>query len=218
MKNAFIVATLGLFLSGCPGGWRTEMISIYSLTRPSPGIKEYQKYYPGLIAPAVTVDNAILMQWGSSNPHDLAYKEPVDAPYHISGYVSSKIDNVSIDLSSFMLDNLEGSIPLRPEVSLAPKRVRVNISTEGGRTLCDFSPNELVVASGVVRVPKYDIEEWPPKDIDDSILCVLLNFKISIREISPEKQFQVHFRYFIRGIQKEATLYFYPIKFRWFRS
>ncbi|MGH8403479.1 MAG: membrane lipoprotein lipid attachment site-containing protein, partial [Gammaproteobacteria bacterium] len=82
MKNILLYAVLMLTLTGCPGGWRTVMTSEYSLTPPPPGIKEYPRY-TGVTAPAVTLDDTLLLQWGSSNYHDLGYKEPVDAPYHI---------------------------------------------------------------------------------------------------------------------------------------
>lgn len=218
MSKLLVCAVLVLLLTACPGGWRTVMVSNFSLTPPPPGVREYPKYYPALDAPSAVVDDVLLLQWGSSNPHDLAYKEPVDAVYHISGYVSGKTDDISVDLSSFVLDNLEGSGSLTPNVSLAPKRVKVNIPLQGERTVCDFGPEALATVTGMISVPKYDGTEWPPKDIDHSILCVLLDFKISIREISPDKRFQLHFRYFVGGVAKEATLYFYPIKYRYFQS
>lgn len=217
MKSVLLCTALVLLLSGCPGGWRTVMISLNSATPPSPGITEYQ-YHPGLLASGVTLDNALLLQLDSTNPHDLGDKQPVDAPYHISGYVSAKTDDISIDLSSFVLDNLEGSAPLKPEVSLAPKRVNVKFPIEGERTVCDFGADVLVAKIGVIPVPKYDGSDWPPKNIDHSILCVLLDFKVSIREVSPDKRFQLHFRYFIHNTPKQATLYFYPIKYRYFQS
>lgn len=193
------------------------MISVSSTAPPPPGIKDYPRY-TALIAPPVTLDEALLLQWGSANPHDLGYKDPVDAPYHISGYVSAMAKDVSVDLSSFVLDNLEGSVPLRPNVSVAPKRVKVTLPLEGERTMCDFSAGVLITASGKTPIPEYDGLEWPPKDIDNSILCVLLDFRISIRQISPDKRFQLHFRYFVNGAPKDATLYFYPIKYRYFQS
>lgn len=220
MRAAPICACLIVLLTGCVGGLRTVMISNFSLNPPPPGIRDYPKYYVGLNSSSATLDDALLLQLYSGNFQDLADKEPVDAPYYISGHVSSRIDGVSIDLSSFTMDNLIGAAPLHPEVSLTSKRANIK-ALDGNTRVCSYSENSHVTditMTGIVAVPKYDGSEWPPKDIDDSILCVLLNFKISSRAVNPTKRFQLHFRYFVGSVAKEATLYFYPIKYRYFQS
>lgn len=220
MRAISICTCLILLLTGCVGGLRTVMISNFSLNPPPPGIRDYPKYYVGLNSSSATLDDALLLQLYSGNFQDMADKEPVDAPYYISGHVSSKIDGVSIDLSSFTIDNLMGTVPLHPKVSLTQKRANIKVLA-GDTRVCSYSENSHITgipAIGVAAVPKYDGAEWPPKDIDNSILCILLNFKISARTVSPTKRFQLHFRYFVGGVAKEATLYFYPIKYRYFQS
>lgn len=210
-------AWITIILSGCVGGLRTVMISNFSLTPPPPGIRNYEKYYIGLNASSGILDDALLLQLYSGNFQDMADKEPIDMPYQITGIVSSKIDGISIDLSSFVLDHLEGSPQLNAQATLTSKRATIKLL---GRTtlVCDFLGNAQDVPSSIAPVPKYDGMDWPPQGADNSILCISLKFGASIRVVSPEQRFQLHFRYFVRGVPKKATLYFYPIKYHYFQA
>lgn len=204
-------------LTGCPGGWREKMISTYSLEPVAPdAVLTHHGYgFGDLIAPPYLLDGVLYLQMFSSNPHDLAFDQPTESLFQINGLIAAAIPGVTIDSRSFrILKNNDENKAIEPSlVEVAYERTYVQHYMQEPRNVCGFLKGTTTIESTRLSVPKFKGGQWPPYNIDDSVLCASIGFPVSIRDIPPQKQFQLKFTYYVSDIPHEATLYFYPFKY-----
>lgn len=208
---------VSLSLAGCPGGWREKMISTNS---PEPVPPDALATYHGrgagkAIAPGYMVNEQLYVQMFSVNLHDLSFKYPPDTDdYLINGLISATEKDVSIDTRSFTLLR-EGYEPVAvARIISTHERPLVTAFGHKPRTACGFWSGHFEIKEPYIQVPVFNNREpWPPENIDDSVVCLSLEFDVSTREVPPQKQFQLRFTYSQDDEDKTATIYFYPLKY-----
>lgn len=219
--KSFFVPALAFLLVGCPGGWRDKMISTYSLHPvPSGTVLFATGGYPAeLVSQPYLIDGVLYLRMFAKNPHDLAFDDPVDAKFHISGLMSAAVEDISIDVASFHIERVGEQDVLLERVVVTYARPAVKHYGEQPKTTCGYWESEIILESGYLEIPRYAREDaWPPYNIDDSILCFYVDFPLSILDIPPSSYFQLKFDYAHQGKKKEVTIYFYPLKYEDFEN
>lgn len=227
MRKYTLLVVFALSLAGCAEGWSTRLTSTYGIEPPPTGIIPFSnRYNPALIYPGLLVDDALYLRLYYYNDEVLS-PQPAPAgesnwPFYIYLMLSSKRELIAIDTSSFVLERGGDFQRVQPKVSTTNRRIAMKSKDLGipFHIVCDF-PYKDTTKKGLdslITVPNFDGELWPPQSDDDSVLCLSLFFPITRDAVPPEKQFQLHFRYFLDGKTKDVTLYFYPLKFRKFSS
>jgi hypothetical protein len=218
MMRLILFVFLTLLLTACVGGMRTEIISTYGLKPPKNGIiKSYPDYDESVISPTLLIGGDFFVRLFPANPHDLGYRTPRDLPFRMSAYISAKIDNVAVDMSSFRIHVARSNL-IKPDVYVAWERKTVNWTGSKEITGCDY--DRLTKTEEIINLPVMKGNKLPPDpdDVDKSVVCLDLKFNVSNLELTPEKRFQLHFDYIVNGVRKNAVLYFYPIQYRYFLS
>lgn len=220
MKQRVGIVLATVLLTACPGGWRTVMVSTYSLAQPRPGeVLFHEGYLSEYAIPAVKIDDVLYAQMRSDNRDDLRIESSLDARYSIEAWFSANQNDVRIDASSFLLNHSDKNSSLRPTVLVTHERAVVTTYGREPYTVCDFQyPYDgTQKVTGLIPVPRLGDSAWPPENYDDSVLCMRLVFDASVSEVPPQQQFQLSFQYYIGEQSKDVTLYFYPLKYTVFR-
>lgn len=216
-RNIFLL-TLILMLAGCPGGLRTRLISTASLEPPSgESMLQVDHYEESLIAPSFIIDGHLYLQLYSSNVDNLGYESGLEEyPHHTSIWMSAAREDIQLDASSIVLVNDKAGEEFRPIVLMTSKRKMVDIYGRDPYLVCRWIGVKTEKITGIAHIPKFAGNKWPPKDYDESVFCLRLDFGASIADIPPTGHYQLKFSYLVAEQRKDVTLYLYPLQYKVF--